>query len=50
MDRVLWGADCAKIELEIFVIEIGVGYQKVSTLEFNFHYWLSSHCVRRKGA
>ena len=26
-------------------IKIGVCYQKLSTLEGNFHYQLSSHCV-----
>ena len=27
-------------------IKIEVCYQKLSTLEFNFHYQLSSHCVK----
>ena len=30
-------------------IKIGVCYQKLLTLEFNFHYRLSSHCVRGRG-
>ena len=31
-----------------FVAQSSTYYQKLSTLQFNFHYWLSSHCKKKK--
>ena len=42
-----WVSFCSSLKAlstDTSFIKIGFCYQKLSTLEFNFHYQLSSHC------
>ena len=43
--RVSFCSSLKALSTDTSYIKIGVCCQKLSTLELNFHYWLSSHCI-----
>ena len=45
MKKVSFCSSFKALSTDSSFIKIGVCYQKLSTLEFNFHYRLSSHCL-----
>ena len=51
LEKRVWFCSSFKaLSTDTSFIKVGVCYQKLSTLECDFHYWLSSHCVQKNVA